>query len=60
MTIENHPAVERNDVAFYTVTSPSGETWTFDPEEMNLSYIESAIFCWTAWRDYVRDITEAE
>lgn len=55
---EKHPEVEvAPDVTFnglwYTVTAPNGETWTFDAEETDVAYIESALHCWSRWLDFV-------
>lgn len=56
---QKHPEVEvATDVTFngvwYTVTSPNGETWTFDTEETDVAYIEGALYAWSRWLDYVR------
>lgn len=51
------------DVTFnghwYTVTTPDGQTWTFDPEETEVAYIENALYAWSRWLDYVRSEQDA-
>lgn len=48
-----------NDVEFngdwYTVTDPQGTTWTFDPDEMDESYIEQNLWAWSRLLDYVKE-----
>lgn len=39
---------------WYTVTGPSGNTWTFDEDEMDEVYIEEALYCWSRWLDFVK------
>lgn len=56
---EKHEDVEvAPDVTFnglwYTVTAPNGETWSMEPiEDENIPYIDSALYCWSRWRDFV-------
>lgn len=39
---------------WYTVTTPGGDTWTFDPDgDENLEYIDGALWAWSRWRDFV-------
>lgn len=40
--------------AFYTVTLPNGQTWTYDESDRDLNDIDDAIEAWTIWRDYVQ------
>lgn len=48
-------SIEKDEnYSYYEVTGlPNGETWTFDEEEADLEYIETAIMAWQTWRDYV-------
>lgn len=39
---------------WYTVTDPRGVTWTFDPDEMNVEYIEQNLWTWSRLLDFVK------
>lgn len=39
---------------WYQVSTPSGDSWTFDEEDKDIAYIESALYAWSRWLDYVR------
>ena len=41
-------SVEKNEhYSYYEVTGlPAGETWTFDDDDADLEYIETAIMAW--------------
>lgn len=39
---------------WYTVTTPDGGTWSFDEEDKDIAYIESALYAWSRWLDYVK------
>lgn len=40
--------------SFYTVDTPDGNTWSFDEEDKDIAYIESALYAWSRWLDYVK------
>jgi len=46
------PDVTFNGI-WYTVTAPSGDTWSMEDEDMNIPYIDNALYCWSRWRDFV-------
>lgn len=41
--------------SWYRVTAPNGQTWTFDESDMDLAYIESALYAWSRWYDFVKE-----
>lgn len=56
---EKHPEVEvAPDVTFnglwYVVSTPTGDTWSMDDEDLDEQYAISALHAWSRWLDYVR------
>lgn len=40
--------------SWYTVTTPTGLTWSFEEEDRNEAYIEQSLWAWSRWLDYVK------
>lgn len=57
--LKRHPAISKEQY-WYEVTSPNGESWTFEDGDMDPAYIESALYCWSRWLDFVLDKRESE
>ena len=39
---------------WYTVTTPSGNTWSFDPIDQNEADAIDALWAWSRWLDFVK------
>lgn len=44
--------------SWFRVNAPNGQTWTFDESDMDLAYIESALYAWSRWYDYVKGLED--
>jgi len=39
---------------WYTVSTPNGESWSMDEDDLDEQYAISALHAWSRWLDYVR------
>ncbi len=47
------PDVTFNGI-WYTVATPSGNTWSMEEDDKDIAYIEEALYAWSRWLDYVK------
>lgn len=42
---------------WYEIETPAGNRWTFDPEDLDETYIHDTLWAWSRLLDYVKEIS---